>query len=72
MHKTLKQVSMHNHSEQFQNVKKNSQLILWFYSVWNHEPDHQGRITSAVGEHISSPRRPAGHVNIFSEKNLKY
>jgi hypothetical protein len=33
-------------------------------------PDRPGRINSATVEHISSPRRPAGRVQISSEKNL--
>jgi hypothetical protein len=46
-------------------------IICWHIlsSVWNinHAPDRPGRLNSAVGEHISSPRRLAGRVKISSE-----
>jgi hypothetical protein len=34
-------------------------------------PTAREHINSTVGEHTSSPRRPAGHVKIFSEKNVE-
>jgi hypothetical protein len=44
----------------------------YIISVWNnHAYDRPGRINSAVGKHISSPRSPVGRVKISYEKNLE-